>query len=293
VPYSFLRILGKTSVRDVERDEYTELMVAVMFIDIRGFTTPAEGLGAGGTFSLINRYLAAVEPEIHRIGGHIALGDGILALFPRDADAAVAASIGVRRAVAALNVERHKENAPPIRIGIGVNCGTLMVGTIGGGDQLDAGVVGDPVNLGARVEGMTKMYGAGTLVSSHVHAALVDSTRYQLREIDTVIAKGKTQPIVLFEVLDADPEPIRAGKLETLSVYAAALAAYRRGDFADASAGFTKCLERTPDDGPAKTMYERTAKFARDGGPAAWSGVSVLEQSSSVTPGSTTADRSE
>ena len=280
VPYSFLKILGKSSVRDVVRGEYAELMVAVMFVDIRGFTTLSEALGAQGTFGLINSYLHVVEPEIHRTGGHIAqyLGDGILALFPRDADAAVAAAIGIRAALAGLNDERVHEGQAPIRVGIGINCGTLMIGTIGGGDQLDAGVVGDPVNLAARVEGMTKIYGAQALISSHVRAALVDASSYAMREIDTVVAKGKTESIVLHELLDAEPDAVRAAKRATLEVYAKALAAYRAGAFEDARAGFASCVARCPDDAPARTMLERCERYLREGAPPAWAGVSVLDQ---------------
>ena len=105
-------------MNEVVRGEHAELMVAVMFVDIRGFTTLSEALGAQGTFGLINRYLQVVEPEIHRTGGHIAqyLSDGILALFPRDANAAVAAAIGIHRALRLLNDERAQEGQAPIRI---------------------------------------------------------------------------------------------------------------------------------------------------------------------------------
>ena len=280
VPYSFLKILGKNSVREVVRGEHAELMVAVMFVDIRGFTTLSEALGAQGTFGLINRYLQVVEPEIHRTGGHIAqyLGDGILALFPRDANAAVAAAIGIHRALRVLNDERAQEGQAPIRIGIGINCGTLMIGTIGGGDQLDAGVVGDPVNLAARVEGMTKIYGAPALISSHVRAAFDDNNAVALREIDTVVAKGKTEAIVLYELLDAEPDDVHEANRATLTDYAAALAAYRAGAFSDALAGFAACMARFPDDGPARAMHERCERYVRDGAPTPWQGVSVLDQ---------------
>src|SRR5262249_7075234 len=159
----------KHSVIEVQRGNHSSMEIAVMFGDIRSFTPLAERLGPEGTFSLINRYLERIEPVIHRNGGIVNeyQGDGVMALFPDGPGGAVEAAIGMAHAVDAFNAQIVAEGLPALMTGTGINAGPLMLGTIGGGDQLKNGVVGDAVNLASRVEGMTKMYGARVLVTGH------------------------------------------------------------------------------------------------------------------------------
>ena len=211
VPFGFLQALDKSSVREVERGDALQREMAVMFCDIRGFTTLAESLGPDRTFRFINDYLARMEPEIYRGADFINqyLGDGIMALFPSTtgtivrsgADGAVVGALGMCTALDRLNDQRTRANEPAIKIGIGIHIGPLMIGTIGGGKQLDGGVVGDCVNASARLEGMTRLYGARVLLSGDVVSRLAASTP-TLRHLDRVVAKGKTEPMAIYEILD-------------------------------------------------------------------------------------------
>jgi class 3 adenylate cyclase len=277
VPTLFLRALDKASVREVKRGDSARAVMSVMFCDVRGFTTLAEKMGPEETFRFINGYLERMEPEIHKTGGFINqyLGDGIMALFPKGADAAVDAAIGMCRALEELNAERAGRGEAPLRIGIGIHTGELSIGTIGGTGQLDSGVVGDVVNTAARLEGITKMVGAIVLVSGATVAALARPEDRALRPLDAVRAKGKTEPLVLVEVLDADPPALREQKKQSQPALEAAFALYRAGRFAEAAAAFEDLRQRCPGDGAAEALAARCHAFAASP-PPAWDGVLAL-----------------
>ncbi|MDP2343541.1 MAG: adenylate/guanylate cyclase domain-containing protein [Deltaproteobacteria bacterium] len=282
VPFGFLDALGKKSVAEVRRGEAQQHEMAVMFCDIRGFTTLAESLGPLETFGFINEYLARMEPEIYRGSGFINqyLGDGIMALFPSStgpsarsgADGAVAAAIGMANALAKLNAERARAGKSEVKTGAGVHMGALMIGTIGGGEQLDGGVIGDCVNASARLEGMTKMYDARVLISGSVISRL-ERERPTLRHLDTVRAKGKTEAMLVSEILDVDPHAEL--KTRSLSDFVDAQRAYRTGAFDDAKRLFQLCLDVCPNDGAARLLLERCDELLLHP-PTEWTGVYTL-----------------
>jgi len=282
VPFGFLDALGKRTVSEVQRGDAQVREMAVMFCDLRGFTTLAESLGPQETFRFINDYLARMEPEVYRGAGFINqyLGDGIMALFPSQegpqprsgADGAVTGAIGMCRALDKLNDARTKAGLAPVRIGIGVHIGRLMIGTIGGGEQLDGGVIGDCVNASARLEGMTKMYATNLLISGDVVAKL-DGVRPVLRHLDTVMAKGKTESMAIYEVLDVDPS--RDIKASTLEFFTDAQRQYRAGAFKEALAMFERVLAIDPNDGAARLLRERCHTLMTYP-PEAWNGVYAM-----------------
>lgn len=271
VPFQFLELLHKRSLRDIARGDQTQLDLAVMFCDIRGFTTTAEAIGPRATFAFINRYLATMEPLIHRHDGVINeyLGDGIMALFGRPDDA-VRAAVAMQRALAGLNQQLAGEGQEPIRVGIGIHQGMLMLGTIGGERRLSCTVVGDPANTAARLEGMTKLYRARVLVSEAVAEDLQGD--FTLREVDRVVAKGKTAPLVIHEVLDADEDGVRAHKQARADDFSAGLLAYREGRFGIAERAF----DGLGDDGVA-TVYAERCRSLLAAPPRSWDGITRLD----------------
>ena len=277
VPFQFLELLDKESIREIRRGDQIELDISVMFADIRGFTTMAETMGPEATFGFINRYLGHMEAAIHREQGFIneVLGDGIMALFHVGADAAVRAALGMLEALESFNQALAEEGQPPILIGIGLNSGPLMLGTIGGQDRLSCTVIGDPANTAARTEGMTKLYGASLLITEGTYERLADPSQYRIREVDRVQAKGKTKAIAIYEVLDAEPADRIEDKWATQRDFAAALALYREGDFSAAGAAFDTLVRRAPLDGAARLYVER----CREGRPRPdpWDGVTRLD----------------
>jgi hypothetical protein len=199
-----------------------------------------------------------------------------MALFDGGADRAVQAGIDMSRNLARLNAERAQRNQPPIQMGVGVNTGTLTLGTIGGPMHIKCSVIGDSVNLAARIESLTKTYGAAQLISHHTRVRLADPDRYALRQIARVTVVGKSVPVTLYEVLDAETAPRRAVKLETLAAFERGVDAYYRADFSAARKHFTACVEACGEDVAAKIYLARCERYAA-GVPDGWDGVEVLD----------------
>ena len=277
VPFPFLRLLGRRDVREVGLGDGVEREVTVLFSDIRSFTTLSEGMSPSETFAFINRYLLRMEPCVEASSGFIDkyIGDAVLALFPGAADDAVKASLAMLQALEALNAEREEQGEDPIRVGIGINTGPCVLGTIGGPARMDGTVIGDAVNLASRVESLTKTYRARVLLTGPTCREL--SEGWAVREIDLVAVKGKRQPVALYELLDADPPALRQAKRDTAEAFASALRAMRSGDFTAAVEGFGACTAAVPDDAVAALLHERSSELlrSRPGGP--WNGVARME----------------
>jgi class 3 adenylate cyclase len=253
--------------------------MSVLFSDIRSFTTIVEGMTPQQNFAFINSYLAHMEPPIRAENGFIDsyIGDAIMALFAGGADAAVRAGIGDLRALEVYNRERSAAGFKPVRIGVGVSTGQLMLGTIGGRDRINCGVIGDCVNLAARVESMTKMYGAAFLISELTHARLADPSVYELRVVDRVRAKGKTKPVTIYEVLDGLPVDVREKRHTTRARFHEALHAFQEGkDPKQALACFRDVVAADPGDEAAKLWVDRCEHLAEVGLPDDFDGVVEL-----------------
>ncbi|HYX05016.1 MAG TPA: adenylate/guanylate cyclase domain-containing protein, partial [Reyranella sp.] len=159
VPHAFLRIVGKPSIVDVELGDNKQETMSILFSDIRSFTTLSESMTPDENFTFINAYLERMGPVIRNHNGFIDkyIGDAIMALFT-NADDAVRAGLAMLETLAAFNAERRPAGQPPIGIGIGINSGSLMLGTIGEKQRMEGTVISDAVNLAARVEDLTKTY---------------------------------------------------------------------------------------------------------------------------------------
>ena len=152
--------------------------------------------------------------------------------------------------------------AAVVRVGVGVNSGSLMLGTIGGRRRMDGTVISDAVNVAARVEQLTKTYELPLLITEFTRAQLVRD--HDLREIDRVVVRGRSRPVVIYEVFDADAPTLRARKREALPAFARALALHRAGDHDAAREGFLAFLARVPDDRTAQVYVERCERGEGD-----------------------------
>jgi len=202
VPAEFLQQLEKRSIIDVELGDSAEKQISVLFADIRDFTALSEAMTPAQTFAFINSYIHELEPVINAHGGFIDkyIGDAIMALFPRSADDAVMAGIDMLKALEGFNKGRKKANEAPIRIGIGINTGDLMLGTIGDERHMEGSVIGDTVNLASRLEELTKRYKTPLLIGQQTKSQLKDPGRYKLKLVDTVKVKGKSESTAVWEV---------------------------------------------------------------------------------------------
>ena len=210
VPHAFLAIVGKPSIVEVELGDNKRQNMTVLFSDIRNFTTLSESMTPDENFAFINTFLERIGPVIRTHNGFIDkyIGDAIMALF-NDADDALRAGLAMFEALDGFNAERRLTGLEPIAIGIGINSGSLMLGTIGEKHRMDGTVISDAVNLASRIEDLTKVYRVGLLISEYTYEQLADPKAYDIRPIDVVVVKGKTRPVTVFEVFQHDPAGLR------------------------------------------------------------------------------------
>lgn len=266
VPNEFISLLGRESIVDVQLGDNVQQEMSVLFSDIRDFTTLSESMTPSDSFKLINAYLSRMEPAINENNGFIDkyIGDGIMALFSRGADDAVKAAIAMLQALREYNTTRQRPERPPLEIGIGINTGDLMLGVVGGKSRMDSTVIGDTVNLASRVESMTKNYLVSLLITNHTFCRLKDSDEYDLRIIDKVKVKGKSELVTVYEVFDADPPQMRSGKLATKTVFEQAVVLYNMNAFTDAAQLFADCLRQNPEDQLPHLYLERCKQKLRN-----------------------------
>jgi hypothetical protein len=158
--------------------------------------------------------------------------------------------------LAEYNQYRVHKGYSSIRIGIGINTGSLMLGTVGGHSRMDGTVISDTVNLASRIEGLTKNYGVSLLISDQTFSQLQNADQYSLRTIGKVKVRGKSAAVTIYEVFDADAAEIREGKLVTKQEFEQALFLYNQGAFKEAAQGFQACLDINPKDTVAQIYLE-------------------------------------
>ena len=278
VPHNFLRFLGKESIIDVQLGDQVQQKMTVMFSDIRSFTTLSEGMSPQETFDFINSYLNRVSPLIRQHNGFIDkyIGDGIMALFPDSANDAVQSAIAMEQAMVLYNQDRQQQGDVPIAIGIGLHTGNLMLGTIGESERMETTVISDAVNLASRLEGLTKLYGVGILVSEATISQLSDIQNYTYRFLDRVRVKGKKQPVAIYELYDHKLKVSNQLKTKTRKIFQQAVFAYSQGNFAIAQGIFQKILTINPQDRAAMLYIKRCQRYQKYGVPEGWEGVTNL-----------------
>lgn len=258
--------------------------VTVLFSDIRGFTGIAEQLGAQETVSLLNAYFTEMVEIVFEHQGILDkyIGDAIMAVFgapfasPRDADNAVKVAIRMQRALAAFNARRRAQGQAELEVRIGINSGDVVAGNIGSVRRMDYTVVGDGVNVAARLESANKQLGTRILISGSTREQLRDY--YRLREIDLLQVSGKREPVPVFEVRGHGDDPLPPRELELLDRFARGLAAYRHRAWAMAIGHLDAVLDIDGDDRPARRLRERARHYARQEPPADWDGVWRLDE---------------
>jgi signal transduction histidine kinase/class 3 adenylate cyclase/ActR/RegA family two-component response regulator len=280
VPHEFLRLLGQESIIDVKLGDNLQREMSVMFSDIRSFTSISEQMTPEENFAFINSYLGRVSPVIRKHRGFIDkyIGDAVMALFPESADDALQAAIEMQQEVTVFNQRRQANGYMPITIGVGVHTGNLMLGTIGEEQRMESTVIADAVNLASRLEGLTKLYAAGILISDRTLHNLNDLTKYNYRFVDRVKVKGKNQPVAVFEVYDGDAEPIKQLKKQTQTNFEQAVVVYHQQNFVQSQQIFDEVLDVNPNDKAAKLYYDRCAKYLKSGIPEGWTGIEAMDE---------------
>jgi hemerythrin len=267
VPRELLHLLSVDNVRGVRLGMQTERKMTILFADIRNFTGLSETMTPQENFDFLNSYLSQMEPMIVPFRGLIDkyIGDAIMALFPEETDDALKGALAMLERLENYNKGRSRAGYMPIRIGIGINTGIVMLGTVGGIGRMEGTVISDAVNLASRLESMSKTYGVPLLISEHTLHSLEDPSRYAIRFLVRNRVKGKQEAQSVYEVFDADPPAMRAAKLRTRKRFEEALAFYFVGDIYRARTRLVRCLEEAPDDAPARLYLDRCDEYLRNG----------------------------
>jgi len=259
VPREFLSLLDKKSIVDVRLGEQIKKEMTILFSDIRGFTSLSEKMTPKETFDFLNGYFGRMEPVILQHGGVIDkyIGDAIMALFPLSADDAICGSIAMLKTLREYNKLLLETGMPTIKIGIGLNTGPLILGTIGGQNRMEGTVISDAVNLASRVEGLTKTYDTPLLITEHTYVKLQHLYQYNIRLIDAVTVKGKTEEVTIYEIFDADTPDVIELKRQTLSEFEQGFVLYHSDEHSDAKRLFEQVLACNPNDKVAQIYLER------------------------------------
>lgn len=254
----------------------------VLFSDVRGFTTITEELGAQGTVSLLNEYFTIMVDCIQREGGMLDkfIGDAIMAAFGMpfphddDEDRAVRAAISMITDLNIWNQKRLAEGKKPVDMGIGLNTDMVVSGNIGSPKRMDYTMIGDGVNLAARLESACKQYSARILISENTFKKLRGT--YRIREIDFVVVKGKTKPVGVYEVLDYYSDEAFPNVMEVVSYFKSGIKYYRDGKWDKAIEAFKEVLSLNPNDKLSNTYIERCNHMKENPPDGEWDGVWVM-----------------
>lgn len=280
VPHEYLKFLGKSSIVNVQLGDHVSKEMAVMFSDIRSFTSLSEKMTPQENFDFINAFLGRVSPEIRNHNGFIVkyLGDGMMAVFPDSVDDALQAGIAQSKRLQDYNQIRKTKGYPLLTVGMGIHVGHMMVGIVGEANRIEGDALSSNVTLTARLEGLTKYYGVSLLISEQVLQHLSQPEGYQIRCLDRVVVKGRTEAIAIYEVLDAEVEPIQTLKVQTLPLFQQGRQHYCEGSFIKAKATFEQLLELNPDDRTVQLYLQRIQQFQEQGFPTNWEGIWVFTE---------------
>lgn len=255
--------------------------VTVLFSDLRGFTTLSEGLSPQETGNLLNLYFDSMIPIVFDHHGTLdkLMGDAVMAFFGAPAEVqdhpvkAAETALEMIEQLKRLKAERDEKGIDDLEVGIGLNTGVVTAGNLGSKSFMDYTVIGDPVNLGSRLEGLNKTYGTSIITSEFTAGRLDD--RFVLRELDRVKVKGKGDAVAIFELMGLR-EKLDQGRIETAKCFKSGLLLYRNRKWKEADDVFLGILKHDPNDGPSSLYHERIKGLLNAPPSSDWEPVTVF-----------------
>lgn len=266
VPHDYLRALGKEHFEDVERGDAVARQVAIMFTDIRGFTSRIEEMTPESSFQFVNQYYQTTEPSIYEHQGFVDhyFGDGVMAIFPEGSVNGLKAAIDFIKKVDLFNQKLRSQNQDPIRVGIGLHIGEVIMGVCGGQQSIQCTVIGDCVNLAARLEGLSSRYKTALVISDDLHQNARFDFDYEVRELEYVRVKGRSQPILVYEVLDVLSPEQKQCRLQTKERFQQGLQAMQNHLLLEGKTIFEEIIKIDPSDTVA-SLHLQTCLALLDG----------------------------
>jgi adenylate cyclase len=253
-------------------------ILAVLFSDIRSFTTIAEKMRPNEVVESLNAYFGVMVDVIMSHQGIVDkyMGDAIMAFYGApvrhrdEARRSVLSAFEMLQALEDFNVWQSKRGRLPFRIGIGINYGVVTVGNIGSEKKMDYTVIGDMVNLASRLEGLTKVYGQPLVISESVFNKVREE--FPCRQLDKVVVKGKTSGSGIYTTR----QRLEPREKEAWEAHDAGLRLYYRREFEAAATRFRLVAELLPGDACAATFLERCQSCLRNAPPPEWTGAVVM-----------------
>jgi len=256
--------------------------LSVLFSDVRGFTTISEALSPEDLSQYINEYLTTMSltiRESHRGTLDKYIGDAIMAFWGAPvADAehaknAVMAALDMQKEAKTLNQKFKEKGWPTFKIGIGVNSGTMRVGDMGSKIRKAYTVMGDAVNLGSRLEGITKQYGADIIIGEATKARI---SGFVCREIDRVRVKGKDEAVAIYQPLGLEGQ-VEQAKLDEIALWNQALIYYRGQQWDQAELQLFNLKKTTAESGLYDEFLDRIAHWRKEPPGEGWDGAWKFE----------------
>jgi PAS domain S-box-containing protein len=257
--------------------------VSVLFSDIRSYTTLTEDMEPEDVVKLLNEYFEAMVEAIFTYKGTLDkyIGDAIMAVYGSPlaiedhAWCAAQSAVDMRHRLEEFNARRREAGQTEIRIGIGVNSDEVVSGNIGSSKRMEFTAIGDGINLGSRLEGVTKVYGCDIIISEETFRLCGD--RVICRELDTIRVKGKTEPVSIYELVEIAAGPLarmisEAKRLQMIH-YSEGRRFYTQREFGRAYEAFSRALEATPGDKATLLQLDRCKHLIDEAPPTQWSGV--------------------
>lgn len=282
----FERYVPKDVINEIFTSPETMLVgqkrtLAILFSDIRSFTSISEGLTSAQIVESLNEYFAImVEIIADRHHGIVDkyIGDAIMAFYGApvkhedDAFQAVMSGFEMLDAVRGFNAGQVSKGRPPFRIGVGINYGEVTLGNIGSERKMDYTIIGDEVNVASRMEGLTKKYKEEVIITERVAHFL--GGKVPCRQLDTVRVVGKKEEVRIY----TPHRDLSDAEAEAWEVHKGALSMYYRRDFRAAKTAFEQVLHILPEDVCAAMFAQRCTKYLRNPPPPAWTGAEVMTE---------------
>ena len=271
IPYISFSTLQNAD-KDVKKTT-TSRELCFLFTDIRGFTTLCEGKPPKDVVEILNHYLDIETEIILNNGGDVDkfVGDEMMAFFagPKKEYNACKAAMEIRAAMRAQQQQALADGSDYISMGIGINTGRVIFGSVGARSRMDFTSIGDTVNLAARLESANKAYGSKAIITEAVFEKLKDT--FVCRELDFIKVKGKNEPVRIYEILQTKAAAV--DKLfEIKDLFEKGLAAYRKQSWDKAEEMFQLCNEKYQDM-PSVVFLDRISHFKTNPPPKKWDGV--------------------
>lgn len=266
VPRDLLRLLLRSGTDHVKLGAQVLENLAILTSRIRSFATLSKKMTSGQLFSFLNSYIKRIDTFIWDNGGFIDKysGDSIRAFFPEGDDSALTAAIDMIRHIPVYNEHRRHFDYDPVHIGIGLHSGPVMIGAFGTERYIQVAAISSSVNLTARLESLTKLYGNSIIASDSIISGLRNSTA-NYRFLDKIRVEGLGETTSVYEVFDGDPPELIEQKLKTQSVFEKGVYEYHTDSIRSAHQQFSEIKGSEKTDQAVRVYRERCEYFLKHG----------------------------